>query len=40
MGQVPLRVGPVHIGPPSGTEEGTASTAALFFEILDSWWRR
>jgi curved DNA-binding protein CbpA len=40
MGEVPLRVGPVHIGPPSGAEARTASSAALFLEILGSWWRR
>lgn len=37
--EMPLRAGPVHMGPPSSPEEGTASAAALFFAIVDSWWR-
>jgi curved DNA-binding protein CbpA len=37
---VPLRVGPVHIGPSSDTEERTASYARFLSEILDAWGRR
>ena len=39
VGDVPLRAGPVHIGP-SDVQEGTASFAALLFEIFGSWRRR
>lgn len=39
-GDVPLRVGPVHIGPPSGSDEENTSFAALLSAILDSWWKR
>ncbi len=38
--EMPLRAGPVHTGPSSGSEEGTAGFTTLLFEILDSWWRR
>jgi hypothetical protein len=40
LGDVPLRVGPVHIGPPSGTDERIARPTILFIESLSSWWRR
>jgi curved DNA-binding protein CbpA len=40
MGEVPLHVGPVHLGPPSSTDDDAAGSVAFFFEILDSWWRR
>jgi curved DNA-binding protein CbpA len=39
-GEVPLRVGPVHLGSPSGTNGDAAGSVAFFFEILDSWWGR
>lgn len=35
-----LRVGPVHIGAPSESEEGSTRFAAHLFSILDSWWGR
>jgi curved DNA-binding protein CbpA len=40
VGDVPLRAGPVHIGPSSDVQDGTASFSALLFEIFGSWRRR
>ena len=40
MGDSPLRVGPVHIGPPSEPDDESASRAAYLLEILNSWWKR
>lgn len=37
---VPLRVGPVHIGPSSDAEERTASYAKFLSEILSAWGKR